>query len=102
MGNVFVNLRRCQNMQGWRDSYKVNQKTVGMRTVLNLYGIFFSLSLLLSIITIPISLDENLHFYYNEELKMKPKEVKEFLLFIFCSAILYFTFINYYYRCNKN
>ena len=64
------------------DSVNANQKTFSIRTVLNIYGVFASLGLILSIITVSISLDGNLKLYFSEEHNRVEKN-KEFLVFIF-------------------
>jgi hypothetical protein len=79
----------------------VSKKEVTIRTVLNIYGVFAVLGLILSIVTSPICIDENIQFYFNKELMMGEKKIKEFLLFIFISAVAYFLFVNLYYKYFK-
>jgi hypothetical protein len=79
----------------------VSKKEVTIRIVLNFYGVFAILGLILSIVTIPVSLDENYQFYFNKELMMGEKKIKEFLLFICIVAVTYFSFLNLYYKYFK-
>jgi hypothetical protein len=79
----------------------VSNQAVTIRTTLNLYGVFAVIGLLLSIVTIPISIDENIRFYFNKELMMGEKKVKEFLLFILFSGVGYFSIVNLYYKYLK-
>jgi hypothetical protein len=79
----------------------VSKKEVTIRTVLNFYGVFAVLGLILSIVTTPVSLDENYQFYFNKELMMGKKKIKEFLLFICIVAVTYFSFVNLYYKYFK-
>ncbi|KQU15287.1 hypothetical protein ASG65_27375 [Bacillus sp. Leaf13] len=79
----------------------VKQKEITIRTVLNIYGVFAVLVLILSIFTTPISINENMQFFYNEDLMMEAKKIKEFLFFIFGSALVYFSLVNLYYKYMK-
>jgi hypothetical protein len=79
----------------------VSNQAVTIRTMLNLYGVFAVIGLLLSIVTTPLSIDESFQLYFNKELMMGDKKIKEFLLFIFISAVGYFSFVNLYYKYLK-
>jgi hypothetical protein len=79
----------------------VSYQAVTIRTVLNIYGVFAVIGLILSIVTTPIYIDENFQFYFNKELMMGDKKIKEFLLFIFISGVGYFSFVNLYYKYFK-
>lgn len=79
----------------------VTKKEITIRTVLNIYGGFAVLGLILSIFTTPISLNENMRLFYNEDLMMESKKIKEFLFFIFGSALVYFSLVNIYYKNMK-
>ncbi|MFJ7932582.1 hypothetical protein [Peribacillus sp. NPDC096448] len=79
----------------------VSKKEITLRTVLNIYGVFTVLALILSIFKPPISINENMQLFYNEDLKMEAKKVKEFLFFIFGSALVYFSLVNLYYKYLK-
>ena len=76
-------------------------REITIRTVLNQYGGFAVLGLILSIFTTPISLNENMRLFYNEDLMMEAKKIKEFLFFIFGSALIYFFLVNLYYKKMK-
>ena len=78
------------NTQMSRDADLYKKKNITIRTVLNIYGIFAVAGLILSIYTIPVSINNNMQFFYNEELLMDQKKIKEFLIFIFSSAVVYF------------
>lgn len=69
--------------------------------MLNIYGIFAFFALMLSIFTNPISFNENMEFTYYEELIMEKKKIKEFILFICCSVVVYFPLVNLYYKGKK-
>lgn len=68
----------------------VTKKKITVSMFLVIYGVFSAISLVLTIFTVPISIDENLKFIYDEKLMLKPNEIKEYLLFIFGSAFVYF------------
>ena len=78
------------NTQMSRDADLYKKKNITIRTVLNIYGVFAVVGLILSIYTIPVSINNNMQFFYNEELLMDQKKIKEFLIFIFSSAVVYF------------
>ncbi|MGM0877810.1 MAG: hypothetical protein ACQEWV_24500 [Bacillota bacterium] len=72
----------------------VTKKKISIRTVLNIYGAFTFLGLILSIFTVPITINGDMEFFRNE---MKPKEIKELLLFTFVSAFIYYFLVNIYF-----
>ncbi|MFD2212187.1 hypothetical protein [Metabacillus endolithicus] len=74
----------------------VTKKKFSTRSVLNLYGLFTVFALILSIFTIPISVNEKLQLYYNKELILETYKIKEFLQFIFGSALFFFFLVNIY------
>ncbi|WP_078544646.1 hypothetical protein [Litchfieldia alkalitelluris] len=76
----------------------VTKKEITIRTVLNIYGVFAVIGLILSIFTAPITLSENMNLYFNEEIMMGEKTIKDFLVFIISSAVVYFSFVNLYYK----
>ncbi len=80
----------------------VTKRKFNTRTVLNIYGILTVIALILSIFTNPISVNENMQFFHNEEFIMKTYEIKEFLQFIFVSSFFFFFFflVNIYIREN--
>ncbi len=80
---------------------EIEKKRITIRTVLNIYGIFTSFALIVSIFTNPISMNENMEFIYLEELMMEKKKIKEFILFICCTAVVYFPLVNLYYKFKK-
>jgi hypothetical protein len=86
------------NPQTSRNIDLVKKKKNAIRKVLNIYGVFTVLALILSIFTTPISINEDMQFFYNKDLIMEAKKIKEFLLFIFSSAIVYFSSVNLYYK----
>lgn len=72
-----------------------------MRMFLNIYGVFAALGLILSIITHPITSDNNMQLFFDRELMMESDEIKDFLLFIVVSASVYFCLINLYFSKKK-
>lgn len=74
----------------------VTKKKLNTKRVLNLYGLFTVIALISSIFTIPISVNENLQLFYNKELLLETYKVKEFLQFIFVSALFFFFLVNIY------
>ena len=89
------------NPQTSRNIEIVTKKEITIRKVLNIYGVFTVLALILSIFTNAISINENMQINYNENLIMGAKKIKDFLLFIFGSAIVYFSLVNLYYKYIK-
>ncbi|MFS0861161.1 hypothetical protein [Fredinandcohnia sp. 179-A 10B2 NHS] len=71
------------------------QRTV--RTVLNISGVLIFLGLALSIFTMPLTLNENKEIYFNHDYKLKPSYLKEFIVFIVGSAIVYFSLVNLFF-----
>jgi hypothetical protein len=90
------------NLQTNRNIKVVTKKKISIRIVLNIYGVFTVFALILSIFTNPISVNQNMQLFFNENLMMESKEIKEFLLFISGSAIVYFSLVNLYYKYVKN
>ncbi|MFL0366232.1 hypothetical protein ACH0BF_24960 [Pseudobacillus sp. 179-B 2D1 NHS] len=80
----------------------VAKKEITTRRVLNIYGVFSVIALIISIFTVPISINENMQLFYNEDLMMKENKVKEFLFFIFGSALVYFSLVNLYYKYTRS
>ncbi|ECO1677991.1 hypothetical protein [Peribacillus frigoritolerans] len=74
---------------------------ITIRTVLNIYGIFTVLALILSIFTTPISINDNMQLFYDEDLMMEAKKIKEFLFFVFGSALVYFPLVHLNYKNMK-
>lgn len=72
-------------------------KIINTRIVLNIYGVFAIFGLILSIFTHPITSDNNMKLFFDRELMMDSDEIKDFLLFIFVSASVYFCLINLYF-----
>lgn len=74
------------------------EKGITIRKALNIYGVFAALALIGSIFTTPISINENMQLFFNEDVMMEPKKIKGFFLFIFGSAFVYFSLVNLYYK----
>jgi len=89
------------NEQTSRNFEIVIKKEMTLRTLLNIYGFFAVSALILSIFTTPISINKNMQLFYNEDLMMEAKKIKEFLFFIFGSALVYFSLVNHYYKYMK-
>ncbi|KSU86666.1 hypothetical protein A2U94_14830 [Bacillus sp. VT 712] len=85
------------NLQTSKPVKVVVKKKLTIRSVLNLYGIFAIAGMLLSIFTTLVSLNENMELYLKTEEMLKGKKLKEFLAFIFGSAVVYFSLVNIYY-----
>ena len=86
------------NPQTPRNVEIVTKKAVTIRSVLNIYGVFAVLALISSIFTTPISINENMQLFYNGDLMMEAEKIKEFIFFIFGSALVYFSLVNLYYK----
>ncbi len=43
-------------------------------------------------------MNENMEFIYHKELIMEEKKMKEFISFMCCSAVAYFSLVNLYYK----
>lgn len=80
----------------------VSKYKFDIRFVLNLYGIFTVIALLLSIFTVQVSVNENMELFIDRNLMMEPKKIKEFVLFIFGSSLVYFPTVNLYYKKKGN
>ncbi|MDQ0859719.1 hypothetical protein [Bacillus sp. V2I10] len=85
------------NIQTSKSVEPVIKKEVSLRTILNVLGIFIIGGLIFTIVTGPVSLNEKMEFYINEELKMDGKELKEFMPFTFGSAVIYYFLVNIYF-----
>ncbi|MRX71860.1 hypothetical protein GJU40_06690 [Bacillus lacus] len=70
------------------------KKDMSVRRLLNILGIIFVPIIILSTITAPISLNQQLELYINSEAMLKSEEAWEFSLFILSFAMLYFLFVN--------
>ncbi len=68
------------------------------RGLLNIYGIFTVISLILSIYTQPFTVNENMKVIFDREIMLKSNEIKEFLIFIFSSGAIYFIVVNIIFR----
>ncbi|MBP2078425.1 hypothetical protein J2Z64_002689 [Oceanobacillus polygoni] len=77
---------------------EIGNKEITFRKGLNIYGTITILGLILSIFTNPISINESMQIFYNEDLMMDEKKLKEFSLFIFGAAFVYFSLVNLYYK----
>jgi hypothetical protein len=89
------------NQQTSRNFEVVTTREITVRTVLNVYGVFTVLGLIVTIFTTPISINESMEFYFNEDLMLEGKKIKEFLFFIFGSAFLYFCLVNFFFKYLK-
>ncbi|MGM0878247.1 MAG: hypothetical protein ACQEWV_26955 [Bacillota bacterium] len=67
------------NIQTSKSVEPVIKKEVSLRTVLNVLGIFIFVGLILTIVTVPVSLNEKMEFYINEELKMDGNSYTNYL-----------------------
>ena len=91
--NLDVNPQSSHNIE------IVTKKKISIRTVLNIYGAFTFIGLILSIFTVPITINGDMEFFRNE---MEPKKIKEFLFFNVSVTLVYFALVNFYYiRKNK-
>ncbi|MBM7602974.1 hypothetical protein JOC75_000944 [Metabacillus crassostreae] len=71
----------------------VTKKKFTIRKVLNLYGIFTFVGLIVSIFTIPLTFNVEMGFSRYE---MELKDIKKFITFIFASGFIYFFLVNVY------
>ncbi len=85
-------------------NYEPNAKTISqtkksltLRAVLNYFGVFLTIGMLLTIFTVPLSLNEELQFYYNTDLQLKEYKLTNFIAFSIGSAAIYFLAVNVYY-----
>ncbi|WP_281202910.1 hypothetical protein [Cytobacillus kochii] len=76
----------------------VYDKKLTIRFVLNIYGIFVILGFILSIVTSPISLNEQLQFVYHTEHLLKEEKVIQLIIFLVMGAVIYFTAVNIFYH----
>lgn len=72
----------------------VTKKEISIRKVLNIYGAFTFLGLLVSIYTVPLTISGDMEFIRHE---MEPKYIKELLLYILVSAFPYYFLVNIYF-----
>ncbi|MBN6886729.1 hypothetical protein ACUXCC_001801 [Cytobacillus horneckiae] len=79
----------------------VTKREISTRIFLNMYGLLTFIGWMLSIFTIPVSVNEHMEFFYNKELILKTNEIKDFLVFLFCSALIYFSVVNVYFKRKK-
>ncbi|MCM3217719.1 hypothetical protein M3612_24935 [Niallia taxi] len=86
------------NTQTSQEVELYKKRKITIRTVLNIYGIFAVVGLIISIFTIPVSVNEDMQLFYNKELLMGKRKIKEFLLFIFSSSVTYFILVNVHYK----
>lgn len=93
---VSISLKINSNVKtgGFMKKYK---PIINTRIVLNIYGVFATLGLILSIFTHPITSDNNMKLFFDRELMMDSDEIKDFLLFVVVSASVYFCLINLYF-----
>ncbi|MDQ0231989.1 hypothetical protein [Metabacillus malikii] len=75
----------------------VTKRNITTRFALNIYGIVLVLGLLLSIYTTTFSFEASLGFYQSEERLMEPKKMKEYIIFIVSTGIVYFLAVNLYF-----
>lgn len=90
----------------YEPNVKTNIKTskrLTLRAVLNYYGVFLTVGLLLTIFTVPVSQNEQLKFYYNTDLVLKDYKLLNFIYFIVVVSSIYFLVVNIYYsRFKRN
>ena len=75
---------------------------MSIKRVANIYGAFTFFALILSIYTHPISVNDDMKLFFDKEIMLEPSEIKEFLIFIFISATLYFLAVNVYFSNIKD
>lgn len=85
------------NIQTSQNINIVTKKEMNIRRLLNVIGVFIFGGLFLSIVTIPLSINEKMEFFINEELKMAGKDLKKFSIFTTFSAVIYFILANIYF-----
>ncbi|QOR64717.1 hypothetical protein IM538_12660 [Cytobacillus suaedae] len=84
----------------YETSVKTNiqtKKSLTLRAVLNYIGVFLTIGMLLTIFTVPLSLNEELQFYYNTDLLLKKYKLTNFIAFSIGFAVIYFLAVNVYY-----
>lgn len=74
------------------------KENMTIKKALQIYGIFAVIGMFLSNLTIPVSLNEEMQFFLNEELKLSPTELKEFSVFIIVNACVFFGVIHTVFR----
>jgi hypothetical protein len=85
------------NYQKSTHSETITKKELSVRTVLNVVGVIIFFGLLLTILTVPISMNEKLEFFRDEELEMSSKKINEISIFTICVASIYFFLANIYF-----
>ncbi|WP_019152554.1 hypothetical protein [Robertmurraya massiliosenegalensis] len=76
----------------------VTKKEITVRKVLNIYGCFLFIGMIVAIYTHPISMNENGEFYLDEKIVMSQAKQVEFILFLLGCAVLYFFIVNLWHR----
>jgi hypothetical protein len=89
-----INQRRIRSL----DKTTYIKKEISIKTALIIYGIFTVLTLIASIFTTSISINENMQLFFNKELMMEAKKIKEFLFFVLGSAFVYFSLVLLFYK----
>ncbi|WP_080846310.1 hypothetical protein [Cytobacillus gottheilii] len=74
------------------------KKNITIKKALQIYGIFAVIGMFLSNITIPVSLNEEMQFFINEDLQLSSSELKSFSIFIVGSASIFFGIIHTVYK----
>jgi hypothetical protein len=72
-------------------------KTISVQKLLNITGGLMLLGLLVSIYTVPISINEELRLYYDDKLVLKGEKLEEFLSFVFAAGFAYFMLVRLYF-----
>jgi hypothetical protein len=72
-------------------------KAISVQKLLNIAGSFMLLGLLVSIYTVPFSLNEELRLYYDNKLVLKGEKLEEFLSFVFAAGFAYFMLVRLYF-----
>ncbi|KAB2335556.1 hypothetical protein [Bacillus mesophilum] len=74
------------------------KKNITIKKALQIYGIFAVIGMFLTIMTIPVSLNEKMQFFINQDLQLSSSELKSFSIFIVGSAIVFFGIIQMVYK----
>lgn len=72
-------------------------KGISVQKLLNIAGSFMLLGLLISIFTVPFSLNEELQLYYDNRLVLKGEKLEEFLSFVVAAGFAYFMLVRLYF-----
>ncbi|MEI5907064.1 hypothetical protein WAK64_08340 [Bacillus spongiae] len=78
----------------------VTKKEMTLRRVLNTYGFFTVISLVLWIFTNPITL-ENMNFYFNDKKMLETYQIMKYMSFVAGSGVIYFFLVNIYFMGQK-